>query len=217
MSATNELDVDFFFSFRSPWSYLAVPRMCALARDYKVAVHTRIVQPIAIRDPSFFERAPKLWGSYFMLDMRRVAEFRGMKLGWPRPDPIAAGEAPDSPLHPVLGVNPLGIAAAEQGRGLAFIDEVSKIIWNGETNGWNEGEHLSRAAERAGLDLAALRVWVEEDPGRWRAMLGANSDALEKAGHWGVPTLVFEGEPFFGQDRIDVLIWRLEKAGLERR
>jgi hypothetical protein len=29
------------------------------------------------------------------------------------------------------------------------------------------------------------------------------------AGHWGVPTLVFQGEPFFGQDRIDVLRWRL--------
>ena len=28
--------------------------------------------------------------------------------------------------------------------------------------------------------------------------------ALEDAGHWGVPTLVFDGEPFFGQDRIAI-------------
>ena len=213
----SELKVDFYFSFRSPWSYLAVPRMCALARDFKVTVDTRIVQPIAIRDPGFFERTPKLWGRYFMLDLLRVVEFRGMKIDWPRPDPIAAGEPPDSPLHPVLEVNPLGIAAAEFGRGLAFIDEVSQIIWNGEVDGWNEGDHLSSAAARAELDLAALRAWMDEDPARWRARLDANGDALEVAGHWGVPTVVFEGEPFFGQDRIDVLIWRLEKAGLERR
>ena len=39
----------------------------------------------------------------------------------------------------------------------------------------------------------------------------ANHAALEEAGHWGVPTMVFEGEPFFGQDRIDTLRWRLDK------
>jgi 2-hydroxychromene-2-carboxylate isomerase len=31
-----------------------------------------------------------------------------------------------------------------------------------------------------------------------------------------VPTFVFEGEPFFGEDRIDTLRWRLGKAGLTR-
>jgi len=37
------------------------------------------------------------------------------------------------------------------------------------------------------------------------------------SGHWGVPTFVFEGEPFFGQDRIELLVWRLEQRGLRRR
>ena len=100
---------------------------------------------------------------------------------------------------------------------LAFIDEVSKIIWSGEVDGWNEGDHLARATERAGLDLAKLREWVEADPARWQAELEANHEALAKAGHWGVPTLAFRGEPFFGQDRIDVLVWRLEQAGLSKR
>ena len=45
---------------------------------------------------------------------------------------------------------------------------------------------------------------------------GEPSPALEAAGHWGVPTMVYEGEPFFGQDRIETLRWRLEKAGLRR-
>jgi hypothetical protein len=28
---------------------------------------------------------------------------------------------------------------------------------------------------------------------------------------------VFENEPFFGQDRVDLLIWRMESKGLTRR
>ena len=43
-----------------------------------------------------------------------------------------------------------------------------------------------------------------------------NHDGLEKAGHWGVPTMVVRGEPFFGQDRIETLRWRLDKYGLEK-
>jgi 2-hydroxychromene-2-carboxylate isomerase len=32
-----------------------------------------------------------------------------------------------------------------------------------------------------------------------------------------VPTFVFENEPFFGQDRIDLLIWRMQSRGMARR
>ena len=44
----------------------------------------------------------------------------------------------------------------------------------------------------------------------------ANQTALEEAGHWGVPTMVLNGEPFFGQDRIETLRWRLDKLGLRK-
>ena len=47
--------------------------------------------------------------------------------------------------------------------------------------------------------------------------LAANQVALEIAGHWGVPTLVVDGEPFFGQDRIEMAKWRMEQKGLRPR
>ena len=47
--------------------------------------------------------------------------------------------------------------------------------------------------------------------------IAANQQALEDAGHWGVPTLVFQGEPFFGQDRIAMAKWRMEQKGLQPR
>ena len=54
------------------------------------------------------------------------------------------------------------------------------------------------------------------DPAPHRAAVEESQDALAKSGHWGVPTFVFEGEPFFGEDRIETLRWRLEKNGLGR-
>ena len=83
--------------------------------------------------------------------------------------------------------------------------------------GWNTGDHLAHAAARAGLDLATMETRIAQDTGAYDALLAENQDALEKAGHWGVPTLSFNGEAFFGQDRIDVLLWRLKQHGLERR
>jgi 2-hydroxychromene-2-carboxylate isomerase len=48
------------------------------------------------------------------------------------------------------------------------------------------------------------------------AAIEANQQALAAAGHWGVPTVVFDGEHFFGEDRIDTLRWRLDKQALRR-
>ena len=45
----------------------------------------------------------------------------------------------------------------------------------------------------------------------------AVGEMVGASGHWGVPTFTFENEPFFGQDRIDLLIWRMESKGLTRR
>lgn len=52
---------------------------------------------------------------------------------------------------------------------------------------------------------------------RYEAIIEQHHKDLEAAGHWGVPTMVFRDEPFFGQDRLDLLLWRLRQQGLEPR
>ena len=42
------LAIDVFWSFRSPYSYLATPRLVALAHDYDLQVNVRVVLPIAV-------------------------------------------------------------------------------------------------------------------------------------------------------------------------
>ena len=76
---------------------------------------------------------------------------------------------------------------------------------------------MVEAAQRAGLDLAELDAEAVADAEALDAEIHANQAALEAGGHWGVPTLVFEGEPFFGQDRIEMALWRMQQKGLQRR
>lgn len=213
------LTADLYFSFRSPYSYLAIGRYRELSETHTVDIALRPVYPLAVRQPDFFERNHPNWLGYTFRDMFRVAQFHGIPFGPPRPDPIIQNVqtreiAADQPY--IRRVTRLGQAAARRGKGLAFAAEAGRLIWGGAEN-WHEGEHLAGAAERAGLDLAELDVEVSVEAEALDAEIAANQDTLEAAGHWGVPTLVFEGEPFFGQDRIEMAKWRMEQKGLATR
>jgi 2-hydroxychromene-2-carboxylate isomerase len=213
------LTADLYFSFRSPYSYLAVGRYRAMTEAYDLEIALRPVWPLAIREPDFFERNHPKWLGYTMRDMMRVAQFHGIPFGAPRPDPIVQDTATrriaeDQP-H-IFRITRFGQAAARRGKGLAFAHEAGRLIWGG-AEGWNEGDYLTQAAARAGLDLAELDAEGQRDAQALDAEIAANQQALEAAGHWGVPTLVFDGEPFFGQDRIEIVRWRMEQKGLEAR
>lgn len=213
------LSADLFFSFRSPYSYLAIGRYRSMMEEWDVDIVLRPVYPLAVREPDFFERNHPNWLRYTFTDMFRVAQFHGIPFGPPRPDPIVQNVmtrqiAEDQPY--IYRMTRLGQAAARRGKGLAFAHEAAALIWGGAEN-WHEGEHLAKAAERAGLDLAELDAEAISDAEGLDAEIHANQAALEAGGHWGVPTLVFEGEPFFGQDRIEMVHWRMQQKGLERR
>ena len=213
------LSADIFWSFRSPYSYLATRRYRALAEAYDLTLNLRPVYPLAIRQPDFFERNHPSWLRYLFTDVARLSQFLDIPFALPRPDPIvqdiATRKIAATQPH-IFRLTRMGQAAARRGKSLAFADEVSRLIWGG-TAGWNEDEHLAGAAARAGLDLAELDAEAAREPDELDAEIAANQAALETAGHWGVPTLVFEGEPFFGQDRIDLAVWRMQQKGLAKR
>jgi 2-hydroxychromene-2-carboxylate isomerase len=214
------LSVDLFWSFRSPYSYLALPRACALVASHDVEIHARPVYPLAVRDPTFFKRTNPQFAKYVVLDSTRVAAHDGIPFRFPRPDPIVqdmrtlevASEQPR-----IRRLMRLGAAAQLRGCGLSFIRHVSAMLWDGSVDQWDEGDHLARACERADLSLGELDAGIATDPDKHEAVIARNQADHANAGHWGVPTFVFEGEPFFGQDRFDFLVWRLRERGLRSR
>lgn len=217
---SENLEIEVFWSFRSPWSYLATKRLRDWQENYQLTVTFRPVYPIAVRTPEFFHNVQPQWFSYFMTDVFRVAEFLQRPFVWPNPDPVVQymdvdGLRKTGEEQPFISrLTCLGILAEELGQGIEFADEVSMLIWGGTAN-WHQGDLLAHATVRAGLNLEAMDKRLEADAERLEAAIENNQLCHDKAGHWGVPTCVYQGEPFFGQDRLDVLLWRLEKDGLK--
>lgn len=211
--------VDVFWSFRSPYSYFATRRLRGHSNRWDVRVRPRPVYPIAIRTPHFFSEIRPQWVPYLLQDVVRLSQYLDLPLGPLNPDPVVMdmGTREISPDQPHIGrLTRLGILACEAGdaEGWAFMDEVSTLIWSG--GAWTEGTALEEAAGRAGFDLADLDRRQAAEKDRLEAIIAENQ-AAQDPHHWGVPLMVFENEAFFGQDRLDVLEWRLGQAGVPRK
>jgi 2-hydroxychromene-2-carboxylate isomerase len=191
--------VDFFFSFRSPYSYLAAPRAFALADAYDVTVAFHGVVPMAMRGQSV-PRAKRL---HTLRDVRREAARLGMPFGHIH-DPIG-----DGAMRCLL----VGEHAVDLGREREFVLAASRAIW-AEAVDMSRDEGLRAVCERAGLEWRGCRAALDH-PGL-RERVEADTAALSELGQWGVPVLVFQGEPFWGQDRIEFVELALREAGLER-
>ncbi len=211
--------VDVYWSFRSPYSFLATRRLRTMPERWDVRVRPRVVYPIAIRTPDFFQKIAPQWTPYLMRDIFRLSQYHDLSMAPPNPDPVvmnmATREIAAEQPH-IYRLSNLGVLACEAGdaTGWAFLDEVSTLIWSGQP--WTEGTLLAEAAARAGLDLADLDARASAGEARIVGEIEAAQAELDRA-HWGVPTMVLDGEVFFGQDRIDLLEWRLETLGVARR
>ena len=210
--------IDVHLDFRSPYSYLATPELPSLRDNFDVDVRLKYGLPLAISKPDFFRPENASGIKYIIMDSERRAEMLGLPHVFPSPDPIVQNLetleiSKDQPY--IYRVTYMGMEAERLGKGIEFAIEVFRLIWGGTAN-WHIGPHMHDAASRCGLDFAEIEKAITITSSYDRD-ISENQEARISAGHWGVPTFVVNGEPFFGQDRIETLRWRLEKLGLRRR
>lgn len=191
--------VDYFYSFRSPYSYLSAPRAFALPEEFDIELVFRGVIPMAMRG----QAVPRAKRLHTIRDVAREARRLEMPFGRIH-DPIGEGAS-----RCLLAAK----AAASAGRTGEFVLAAGRAIW-GEAVDVASDRGLREVCERAGLPWEACERALG-DPAL-REQVEADTRALLEVPHWGVPVLVLAGEPFWGQDRIEDFRHALEQAGLRR-
>jgi 2-hydroxychromene-2-carboxylate isomerase len=189
--------VEYFFSFRSPYSYLSAPRAFDLPRRYGVELAWRGVRPMAMRG----QPLPRAKQFYILRDAAREADQLGLPFGKIH-DPLGEG------VWRCLCVAEHALA---QGRLERFVTTSARAIW-GEGVEVLRDAPLRALCERAGLEWeACLRAIANPD---YRERVEINTAKLAAIGHWGVPVLKYRDEVFWGQDRIEDLERLLRRDGL---
>jgi 2-hydroxychromene-2-carboxylate isomerase len=183
--------IDFFLSFRSPYTYLAASRVQALAARHGATVRLRFVLPMVMRGLP----VPRAKQIYIMRDAKREAERLGMPFGRVV-DPVGPGvERGLAVLHHAIAV----------GRGPEFVESFLRGAFAEGVDATTDAGILKIAA-RAGLNAAQVNIALA-DPS-WRSVAEANRVELFDLGLWGVPSFRVNGcDAHWGQDRL----WAVER------
>lgn len=185
--------LEYFFSFRSPYSYLSGPRAFALGDRYPVELDFRGVVPMAMRG----QAVPRAKSLHTLRDVKREATRLGMPFG-PVHDPIGDG---------ALRCLAVSEHAKEVGRVREFVLGASRAIWAQAVDVASDAG-LRGVCEEAGLEWDACRAALEDR--RLRERVDANTARLAELEHWGVPVFNLDGELYWGQDRLEDLERALE-------
>ena len=213
------LKAQFYCTLRSPYTYLAAHRYQQIQEQWDLDIQLCPILPLSVRHPTGAEAGNPRQLAYIELDAARVAEFLNLPLSYPDPDPVFSDPITrqilvDQPL--IHWLTHLAAAAERKGRGLVVFKELSSLIWGSGIRNWHLGDHIKNAISDAGLDPQSVFDEVSDDRKALQAKVSENQDSLKAAGHWGVPTLVVEDEPFFGQDRVELALWRMQRLGLKK-
>lgn len=188
--------LEFFFSFRSPYSYLAAEQMLALQPRLRVPLSIRPVLPMVMRGL----KVPAAKRLYIVRDACREARRLGIPFGRIA-DPVGAGATRCLSLFPL----------AEGGDGqLAFLTSTARAAWADAVD-LAEDRGMHYACGRAGLDWNSAQAVLAAEPGLDYAE--ANRTALFEAGLWGVPSFRLGDFTTWGRDRLWMVEEILRRAG----
>lgn len=194
-NAARELPpLEFFYSFRSPYSYLCCQRAFAIADAFGLKLLIRPVLPMVMRGL----QVPKAKVIDFARDTSREARRLGIPFG-KFADPLGVG------VERCLAVFFL---AQREGREREFLASAGEAIWaRGIDIATDSG--LRKVAERAGLSWGETQAAIADSG--WRDAVQDNSDSMMDSGSWGVPTLRLGDFVVWGQDRDWLLIRHIEE------
>lgn len=190
------LTCELWFSFRSPYSYLALEQIETVLAPYKIPLVLRQVQPLVARGAQM----PNVKRMYIVRDAKREADRLGIAFG-ELCDPL--GKGVDHCLAIQHWANQRGAA-----EGLAFARSAMRGAWS-EARDLAEYVDLKLIVERAGLSWEEARAALE-DPAAAK-VAAQNAADMAVIGLWGVPSFRCGDFTAWGQDRLPLLADRLRR------
>lgn len=188
--------ITYYYSHVSPWSYLGHQRLADIATrhgatiDY-VPVSVALIFPKTGGVP-LPKRAPERQ-AYRMVELKRWHSLLGVPLN-PEPKYFPADDRPAARM---------ALTAKAQGENIAeFSQSVLRACWAEDRN-VGDAATLIEIANAVGLDGQKLLNEAGSHQAEQRL-----EEACEQAmadGCFGMPWYVVDGQPFWGQDRLDLL------------
>jgi len=194
--------IDFYFDFVSPYSYLASTVLPRLAVEHAASISYR---PFGLLDlmkivgnrPTTVECKNK--AIYARADLQRWAKYYGVSFA-----PNASWRSID---FPELGRGAL--VGVDEGRGPDYVNAIYRAIW-GNAVDLSQRAILIGALDQAGFDGA--RLVERADSAQYVAKLENNTSAAAGRGVFGSPTMFVGEQMFFGNDRLDFVAEAIRAA-----
>lgn len=207
MSGPGQLQVEFYFDFACPWSFLACVRLREAAMRTEAAIvwkpfnRQRVADALGIdAEPVIDSRLRR--ANYQRLDLRAWADYCGLQIRWPE-DPVYACPRALRGALAAIGAGraapySLAVFAAHHARG-EDIDDPAVLV---------------RLADAADVPAQAFVELVQDELAD--AAIDAHADELIARGGFGSPTMFVEDQPYFGNERMPLVEFALGQASGRR-
>jgi 2-hydroxychromene-2-carboxylate isomerase len=202
--ADDLLTIRLYYDYKSPFTYLAMHPAYALMESHRVRLHY-LPHELDVRGAfggDLNQRPEREWRKvrYLYLDARRYANARGLIVRGPQ-------KIFDSRLSLMSG-----LFADQHGLFRPYSDRVFERFFKRELN-IEDPAALAAVMKETGLDADAFQRYAAHDGPRDLADAFATG---ERDGVFGVPTFIVDGEPFWGNDRVEWVVKKLDSMGLRR-
>lgn len=187
--------IDYYFSPMSPWSHLGHARLREIAKRHGAAIAVKPVDYGRIFPASGglpLKQRPPQRQAYRMVELKRWRDHLGIPI---RLEPKFFPIPSDLAARLIIAAAPAG---AEHQLDLA--GAIMKACWQ-EDRDISDGATLAAIAASVGLDGATL-VGAAQAPAAQAEYDRLTQEAIDRQ-VFGAPTYVIDGEPFWGQDRLD--------------
>jgi 2-hydroxychromene-2-carboxylate isomerase len=198
--------IEVFYSFQSPYSYLALEELFKLEEQYDVSLLWQVYSAKASGETTQAHPVIPEKLMYLFEDCKRYAKDNNTPIVFPETWP----ETEFDPTRVSRGA----VIAADMGVQKEYLYKVFHHVW-GEGQDPNEQDYLNELCEDLDIDVGDFLSKISASDTRERVK------GLYKRGKklsiFDTPTLLIENERFVGLDKLPYVRQRLEKMGLKKR